>query len=103
MRLTPEELALLDGRDGHAARKAMEILVALGRIYGAEDLVPVRSAQIAGVSWHNLGDAGLEWLEEMARDGRVRTLATLNPAGMDLEAWQRQGVIAMSSPSSSSG
>jgi hypothetical protein len=92
LRLTPEEQALLDGRAGHAARKAMEILVALGRIYRAEDLVPVRSAQIAGVSWHNLGDAGLEWLEEMARDGRVRTLATLNPAGMDLEAWQRQGI-----------
>jgi predicted aconitase len=48
--------------------------------------------QIAGVSFHNLGEAGLEWLESMAADGRVRTLTTLNPAGMDLEAWREQGI-----------
>jgi predicted aconitase len=92
LRLTEEERALLEGEGGQAARKAMQILVALGEIYGAEDLVPVRSVQIAGVSWHNLGDAGLEWLEQMAQGARVRTLTTLNPAGMDLEAWQRQGI-----------
>ena len=92
MRLTDHERALLDGREGRAARKAMEILVALGEIYGAEDLVPVRSVQVSGVSFHNLGEAGLAWLEEMAADGRVRALTTLNPAGMDLQDWERQGI-----------
>lgn len=92
MHLCPQEQDLLNGAAGHAARKAMEILVALGRIFGAERLVPVRSVQIAGVSYHNLGEAGLEWLEQMARDGRVRTVATLNPAGMDLHAWREHGV-----------
>jgi predicted aconitase len=90
--LTAHDRAVLDGRDGHAARKAMEILVALGRIFGAEDLVDVRSVQVSGVSFHNLGDAGLEWLEEMGRDGRVRAVTTLNPAGMDLRDWQAQGI-----------
>ncbi len=92
MRLTDEERKLLDGAAGQATRKAMQILVALGEIYGAEDLVPVRSAQVAGVSFHNLGEAGLEWLESMAEDGRIRTVTTLNPAGMDLEAWKEQGI-----------
>lgn len=92
MRLTDEEQRLLDGSSGHAARKAMQILVALGELYGAEDLVPVRSVQVSGVSYHNLGEAGLDWLESMAVDGRVRTLTTLNPAGMDLQDWREQGI-----------
>ena len=92
MRLTDTEKALLDGQAGRATRKAMEILVALGEIYGAEDLVPVQSVQVSGVSYHNLGDAGLQWLQEMAEGGRVRTLTTLNPAGMDLKSWFDQGI-----------
>ena len=92
MKLTDSEKALLDGSQGRAARKAMEILVALGDIYGAEELVPVRSVQVSGVSFHNLGQAGLRWLEEMAVDGQARALATLNPAGMDLQAWEGQGI-----------
>ena len=47
----------------------MEILAALGTIYGAERMVPVTSVQIAGVSYDNLGEAGLQFLDEMA-DGR---------------------------------
>jgi len=90
--LTDHDRAVLDGGDGHAARKAMEILVALGEIFGAEDLVDVRSVQVSGVSYHNLGDAGLQWIEEMGRDGRVRAMTTLNPAGMDLRDWETQGI-----------
>jgi hypothetical protein len=92
MNLTDHEKSLLDGEGGRAARKAMEILVALGRIYGAERLVPVTSVQVSGVSFHNLGEAGLDWLEEMAQDGRATAVATLNPAGMDLERWREQGI-----------
>ena len=92
MKLTDPEKAMLDGRDGRATRKAMEILVALGEIYGAEDLVEVGSVQVSGVSYHNLGDAGLQWLQEMAEGGRVRALTTLNPAGMDLKGWFDQGI-----------
>lgn len=92
MNLTDDEKAILEGQLGHAARKSMEILTALGRIYGAERLVTVRSVQVSGVSFHNLGRAGLEWLEEMAEDGRAVAVATLNPAGMDLETWRSQGI-----------
>lgn len=92
MDLTAEEKAVLAGEQGRAAKKSMEILVALGNIYGARRLAPVKSVQIAGVSYDNLGDAGLAFLEEMAADGRARVPATLNPAGMDLEDWREFGV-----------
>lgn len=83
---------MLDGEEGYAARKSMEILVALGDIYGAERLIKVGSVQVAGVSYHNLGDAGLEFLNELAKDGKVKVLTTLNPAGMDLENWRELGI-----------
>jgi predicted aconitase len=95
MNLTPEEQSMLSGERGQALRTAMQILAALGRIYGAERMLPVRSVQIAGVSYDNLGDAGLEWLTEMAAGGgRARVPATLNPAGMDLENWRALGIPA---------
>lgn len=92
MKLSAEEKEMLAGNQGNAVKKSMEILVALGEIYGAEEMVPVSSVQVAGVSYHNLGDAGLEFLDELAKDGRVRVLTTLNPAGMDLKNWKNLGI-----------
>ncbi|MFW9780385.1 MAG: aconitase X catalytic domain-containing protein [Candidatus Heimdallarchaeota archaeon] len=92
MKLTTEEKAMADGKAGKAAQKAMEILVTLGEIYNAERLIPVTSVQIAGVSYANLQEPGLAWLEEMAVDGEIQVLTTLNPAGMDLENWQKLGI-----------
>ena len=92
MYLTKEEEKMLDGEEGYAVKKSMEILVALGDIYGAEKLISVGSVQVAGVSYHNLGDAGLEFLNELARDGKVKVLTTLNPAGMDLKDWKKLGI-----------
>jgi predicted aconitase len=92
MKLTKQEQRMLDGEEGYAVRKSMEILAALGDIYGAESLIKIGSVQVAGVSYHNLGDAGLEFLNELAKDGKVRVLTTLNPAGMDLENWRQLGI-----------
>ena len=92
MKLTLEEQYMLNGKYGNAAQKAMEILVTLGEIFNAEFMVDVYGVQIAGVSYANLGEAGLEFLNEMAEDGRVRVLTTLNPAGMDRENWQVLGI-----------
>ncbi len=93
MRLTAEERAMLDGDCGPGVKRAIEIVVALGRIYGAEELVPVESVQVAGVSYKNLGPAGLDFLCQWAREGaRVRVPTFLNPAGMDLNRWQELGV-----------
>jgi len=95
MNLTPEEQSLLAGDQGKAAQTAMRILTALGKIFEAKRMLPVRSAQVSGVSYDNLGEAGLEWLTEMADGGgRVRVHTTLNPAGMDLENWKALGIPA---------
>lgn len=93
MNLTPEEKAMLAGEYGRATQKSMEILTALGTIYGAKRMIPVTSVQISGVSYANLGEAGLEFLAEMADGGgQSRVLTTLNPAGMDVENWQTLGI-----------
>ena len=86
---------MLDGAQGRAVQKAMQILVALGKIYEAERMLTVSSVQIAGVSYDNLGEAGLQFLTEMADGGgKARALTTLNPAGMDTENWKALGISA---------
>jgi predicted aconitase len=95
VKLTLEEQAMLDGKQGRSVRKAMEILAALGVIYAAEAMLPVTSVQIAGVSYDNLGEAGLQWLDDIAQGGgQACVLTTLNPAGMDLDNWQALGIDA---------
>ncbi|RUA16263.1 MAG: hypothetical protein DSY55_04530 [Clostridia bacterium] len=92
LNLTAAEIALLEGAEGPGVQRAMEIVVTLGRIYGAPDLVPVKHAQIAGVSYKNLGDAGVAFLNEWAAEGaRVRVPTTLNPAGMEIDRWREMG------------
>src|SRR5208337_1703288 len=92
MKLTKTEEGMLSGTEGRATKKGMEILVALGEIYGAKRLIPVSSVQVSGVSYKNLGDAGIEFLNELAEDGRARVKTTLNPAGMDLTNWKLLGI-----------
>lgn len=87
MYLTKEEEQILNGEAGETLRQAIGILVTLGDIYGAERLIPIKSAQIAGVSYKTIGDAGLEWISDL--QGKVKVPAILNPAGMDLEDWER--------------
>jgi predicted aconitase len=90
MYLSREEEGIYQGEQGETLRRMMEILVALGDIYGAEKLVPVRSVQIAGVSYKNIGEAGLEWISDL--QGQVVVPSILNPAGMDLCRWKEMGI-----------
>jgi len=92
MYLTKEEERILDGEYGEGVRRFMELLVKLGDINGAERMVPISSAQIAGISYKNIGDPGLEFLEDVSREARVRVPAFMNPAGMDLERWRELGI-----------
>ena len=90
MYLTPDEEKLMNGERGPTYQKAIEILAALGDIYGADMLIPIKSAQIAGVSYKTIGDAGLEWISDLK--GKVAVPSILNPAGMDLECWREMGI-----------
>ncbi|MDR2967372.1 MAG: aconitase X catalytic domain-containing protein [Methanobacteriaceae archaeon] len=93
MYLNPEEEKMFNGEYGDTVRKSMEILVALGDIYEAEHLVDISSAQISGVSYKTIGDAGLEYLEDLATDktAKAKVPSTLNPAGTDLDNWKKLG------------
>ncbi|MBS3817269.1 MAG: aconitase X catalytic domain-containing protein [Candidatus Thermoplasmatota archaeon] len=88
MYLTKEEESILEGEKGEGPAKAMELLVALGKIYQADKLIPIQSAQIAGVSYKTMGDAGLEFVKDFGdKEGaKVSVRSMLNPAGMDLES-----------------
>ncbi len=92
MHLTRAEERTLRGEEGLSRQKAMELLVALGDIYGAERLVTVASAQVSGASFKTIGDAGITWLEEMAAGGTTSVPAMVNPLGMDLRRWRSMGI-----------
>ena len=92
MHLTKEEEKILDGEEGEVPERLFRLLVRLGDIYGAEKMIPVGSVQVAGVSYKSVGDPGLAFLEDMASKGaKVKVLTYLNPAGMDLENWEKLG------------
>lgn len=92
MFLTKDEEALLAGERGEGARTAMELLVALGDIYEAKRLVPIASAHLAGVSYKTIGEGGIEFLERLSKDAKVRVPTTLNPCGMDRQRWKEMGI-----------
>ena len=96
MFLTDEEQKMCDGEYGETIRKSMDILVALGDIYGASKLVDITSAQVSGVSYKTIGEAGLEYLQDLAKDGSGKATinASLNPPGTDLDNWKELGVDA---------
>ncbi len=90
MHLTPSEERILNGEQGYVLQKAMEILAALGDIYDADRLIPVKSTQIAGVSYKNIGEAGLEWISGLS--GKVKVPSVLNPAGLDRVRWKELSI-----------
>lgn len=83
---------ILAGEEGETRRKMMEILVALGKVFGAEEMVPITSAQVSGASYKTIGEYGLEWLSGL--DARVLVPSVVNPIGMPLDRWQEMGISA---------
>jgi len=92
MHLTAQEERILAGEEGPGRCKAMELLVALGDIYGAERLIPIASAQVSGASFKTIGDAGIKFLEDFSEHAKVTVRASLNPLGLDLRRWRAMGV-----------
>ena len=93
MYLTQDEEDILAGEEGESNQKAMELVVALGKIYGAEDLIDITSAHLSGASYKTIGDGGLKYLEDLANGGaRVTVPSTLNPIGMDRERWKEMHI-----------
>jgi len=92
MHLTKQEERILAGEEGHGKQKAMELVVALGDIYGAKRLIPIASAQISGASFKTIGDAGIKFLEDFSGEAKVSVRASLNPLGLDERRWRTMGI-----------
>lgn len=90
MFLSPDEEKMLAGENGETLQKMLELLVALGKVFGAERLVRIRSAQISGASYKTIGEYGLAWLSSL--DARAVVPAVLNPIGMPRGRWKEMGI-----------
>ncbi len=93
MDLTKAEERILEGEEGEGRRKAMELVTALGKIYGAENLIDITSAHLSGASYKTIGDGGLKYLEDLVEGGaKVSVQSTLNPVGMDRARWREMHI-----------
>lgn len=89
--LTDDDRAMLEGRDGIAARQAMRIIVAMAAQQGASTLVDVTQGHIDGCIYAS--PANLTFAEKMAdMGGKVRVPSTMNAISVDKANWRAQGV-----------
>ncbi|MEM1928212.1 MAG: aconitase X catalytic domain-containing protein [Acidilobaceae archaeon] len=101
MHLTREEERILRGEEGWARAKALEVIVRVGEALGAERLVEIKHAHVSGVSYENIGEEGLKFIEDLAESGaRFKVPASVNPVSFDVDEgglpglWQASRVEA---------
>jgi predicted aconitase len=93
MYLTRNQEKMLAGENGNAIAKMMSLIIKIGEINNADKLIQIKSAQIAGVSYHTVGDAIFSFFEMLSSDKvTVKVPSWLNPAGMDRLRWKEMGV-----------
>jgi predicted aconitase len=91
MLLTPRDRALLSGDLGPAAGMAMRIIVRMGEIQGAPELLDISQAHIDSSIY--MGEAGLDFAERLAKLGaKVAVPSSLNVSGLDECHWREWSV-----------
>lgn len=88
--LDREDEKILVGEQGETRQKMLELLVALGKVFGAKRLVAIESAQVSGASYKTIGEYGLLWLTSL--DAKAVVPAVLNPIGMPRGRWEEMGI-----------
>ena len=73
MKLTPEQERILEGKEGTTKQKAIRLLIDLGEAAGSENLVPVVSAHVSGVSPLTGGEGLIQFLKDLTADGKSET------------------------------
>lgn len=92
MHLTEKEQGMLAGDYGKSVQKSMEILVKLGEIYGAEEMIPVNSVHMPGSSIVVAGKAATNFIEKMGEGGtRFTAFTTLNTSALDFDKSEELG------------
>jgi len=91
MKLEPEQKAMLNGEQGHVIALALKTLVHYGKAFGAQRLVPIKSAHLAGSFGSISYSAYYIVLEQFIKAGlRVKVPTTINPRpGHDLNLLNR--------------
>lgn len=89
--LTPMDHDLLNGVHGRAAQAAMQVIIRMAQIQGADTLVSVTQAHIDGCVYN--GPSSLVFAKQLVDWGaQVRVPTTLNSISVDQQRWQLQGV-----------
>lgn len=89
MYLTAEEKDILAGARGEAAKLAMETLVKIGEINGAEKFVPIKNVHLVLHAYKSAFDAGVETAEKIAQmEDAFCVPVTIDPYGMVQEDWR---------------
>ncbi len=103
IRLTEHDRALLDGRHGKAAQMAMQIVLRMAELQGADHMVDVTQAHIDGCIY--TGPASLRFAEQLVQWGaKVRVPTTLNSISVDQRRWRELGIDpALGEPASALG
>ena len=87
--LTKHQEKMLGGEEGDAIAKLMQLIVKIGEVNNAEKLIPIKSAQIAGVSYFTVGESIFSFFDLLLKDEvKVNVPSWLNPAGMDRNKWK---------------
>ena len=93
MFLTKQQEKMLEGEMGEVISKNMSLIVKLGEINEAKKLIPIKSAQIAGVSYFTVGEAIFSFFNLFSKENvKVKVPSWLNPAGMDRKNWEKMGI-----------
>ncbi len=92
MYLTDYEQEILEGKHGEGTRMAMEIVIKMGELYGADRLIPVKRAHIDAAAYTTIWDAGTEFIVYLADHGaKCAVLTTINPLSRDIKNWKELG------------
>jgi len=83
LELTKFEEKILAGSKGEVYASAYRVLLAIGQATEAEKLVPIEWAHVSGVNYNTIGDAGVDFLHEVANGVRFKVRTTINPMGYD--------------------
>ncbi|QHD01815.1 hypothetical protein PspS04_16240 [Pseudomonas sp. S04] len=103
LELSELDQALLAGHHGQAAQVAMQIVLRMARLQGAQRLVDVTQAHIDGCIY--TGPASLRFAEQLVQWGaKVRVPTTLNSISVDQRRWRELGIDpALGVPASALG
>ena len=94
--LNEEQQAMADGHQGRARQMAMRLLIDMAAAAGAQELTPIQSAHLSGVSPLTGGLGLRRFLNRLAEDpqARVAVPTTLNAAGCDAARFEAMRIAA---------